>query len=95
MMNRKDALQIFERHGRVLRQLASMRRVDLATQLAARDRADGRTRLVGGPRTRDELIGELLDLNFPRAVLDEVNHVLYHEPGAPWSACEHCAGVTP
>ena len=63
-------------------------------ELAAIERAElavrGLTRICGGPGGRDELVSSILDQRYPRELLSEAGHVLYHKPGETWSACPWC-----
>lgn len=90
MMTYAEAKNLNGRYQDALRRLSRMRKPALAALLARQDAADRRTRLIGGPRTKDEFLRELLDLDFPVAGLNEATHVLYHAPSARWEACEHC-----
>lgn len=90
MMTYQEARQLNQHYQDALKQLTRTTRYRLAEQLAERDQADGRTRLIGGPRTKEQLVRELLDLDYPHEQLNEATHVLYHAPSARWSACEHC-----
>jgi hypothetical protein len=92
-MSREEAEKLFAEQGQELRDLSASRRIDLVAfyrQLLAADQIEI---LWGGPRTKDELISAILELRFPRSQVDEMTHVLYHQPGDVWSACGHCGGA--
>lgn len=90
MMTYQEAKDFTSRYEAALRRLSKMRRDRLAELLADQDRADGRTRLVGGPRTKDEYLSELLNRDYTVDQRNEAIHVLHHAPTARWPGCEHC-----
>lgn len=90
MMTYTEAKNFNQSYTTALRMLIRARKPALVNLLARQDEADGRTRLIGGPRTKDEIMRELLDHDYPRDRLNEAIHVLHHAPSARWPACEHC-----
>ena len=55
-------------------------------------RRHGIESVYGGPASKDELAAAILDLRYPLERLNLASHVLFHQPGEDWSACEHCTG---
>jgi hypothetical protein len=76
-------------HDTQVRTLSRMSRAALKNLLDVRDRAAGFTR-SGGPSSKDELVRELVEQDYPLGRLNEAIHVLHHQQGEVWSACEHC-----
>lgn len=89
-MTREQADRIFTEHGQALREIAATRKGELESMYRDELDARGMRLLAGGPRTKDELIRAILDFRYPRAQLDEVTHLIYHQDSDGWSACEHC-----
>lgn len=51
--------------------------------------AVGRVRIYG-QSSKQELINEILQFDYPTDRLNEAIHIIYHAPGENWSACEWC-----
>jgi|SRR6185437_13770684 len=54
-------------------------------------RRQGSELISGGPVTRQELMTEILAIEFPIALLNEASHVIYHKAGETWRACAWCS----
>lgn len=92
-MTRRQANKLFAEYGQAMRDLSASRRADLAARYAQILADRGVEIVSGGPRTKDELIMAIRDVRYPAELLDEMTHVLYHEPGSVWSACGYCDGA--
>lgn len=73
-----------------VRKLSRLRKTDLQEIRRAELLAEGVVWESGGPRTKDDLVNDILNRRYPLARVNEATHVLYHAPSARWSACEHC-----
>lgn len=73
-----------------VRELSRKSRTELASIEAAELSGRGMQRLFGGPQSKDELINAIVGYRYPLERLNETTHILYHEPGESWSACEWC-----
>lgn len=72
------------------RKLSHMSAPKLREVIAAEFASQGRTSLTGFARhSRDELVGEILEIRYPHERLNEAIHVMYHQQGGS-SACEWC-----
>ena len=89
MMTGAEGKDLRERHGRTAKLLSRMSRDDLAALHRTALRERGTILLHGGPQSKDELIGALLELDFPAARMNEASHVLHHQD-LNWPACEWC-----
>jgi hypothetical protein len=93
-VTRGEALDLLQREGQSARDLAATRKGEL--QAIYRDALAaelGVILLVGGPRTKDELINAIMNLWYPVAEKNEAIHLAYHrEPGLEYQqhACSHC-----
>lgn len=89
-MTREHAAALRAAAGADVAVLSRKSRHELAaiwqSELAARNTES----LFGGPRTKQELIGAISELRYPIARQNEATHVLGHQPGERWSACEFC-----
>lgn len=74
-----------------VRALSRMTRHELVVLERAELAAAGFERLAGGPTSKQELISEIVNRRYPIARQNEAIHVLHHQPGEVWSACEFCA----
>lgn len=90
-MTETEARNIRTQHDAMAKTLTRASKANLKRDYDTIQRAFGFETVHGGPASKDELIGAILDISFPRAAMDEASHVLYHKPGENWSACEHCA----
>ena len=93
-MTEDEARQFRSWHDMYVKQLSRKTRADLAALYRIQLSRQGFVQIAGGPQSKDELIRELVETEFPVAKLNEAGHVLYHKPGENWSACDHCASVT-
>jgi hypothetical protein len=78
------------RHDARVKALSRLGATTLRELEGAQLAAQGVQRVAGGPASRDELVGAIVDAEFPRALMDEASHVLYHKPGETWGACQWC-----
>jgi hypothetical protein len=77
-------------HDARVRALSRMTVAELRRTEQAHLTAQGLTRILGGPGSKDEVLRAIIDAEFPADLMNEASHVLYHKPGENWSACEHC-----
>jgi hypothetical protein len=88
-MTKGQAHALRAAHASEARALTRMTRHELAViercDLAARDIE----RIMGGPASKDELIGAILEMRYPAARQNEAVHVLGHDSRG-WSACNFC-----
>ena len=90
IMTAAAADEFLYRHDTRARALTRMTRGILADLLAARDQAAGITRW-GGAWSKDELVNELLNGEYPVDQLNQAIHAKYHVTGQGGSsACEYC-----
>jgi hypothetical protein len=68
-------------HRQTKAQLADAYRGELADR--------GQILAYGGPASKDELISALIELRYPRAMMNETIHVLYHQDFIS-SVCAYC-----
>jgi hypothetical protein len=88
-MNETQARMFREGHNTYVNRLARMSKGALVIEWQD-DMADrGMTTLFGGPRTKDELISELVEMRYPLAQVNEASHVVGHQ-GVVWPACKWC-----
>ena len=90
LMTADQAREFRAAHDERARVLTRMTRAALRDLRATRFRNEGIIWISGGPSSKDELVRDLLERDYPIDTLNETIHVLYHKPGENWSACEHC-----
>lgn len=90
MMTTSQARALQDAHGQDARDLCNTPKTMLQALRHEMLAAEGVVTIYGGPVTRDELVNDILSRRYPVDKLNEAAHVLYHEPGQVWSACEHC-----
>lgn len=89
-MNQAEARELRQAHDSYVRALYREPKAGLAVQYRKELAARGRTVLLGGPDSKDELVRELAGLQFPLERMNESIHVLYHTAGVINSACPWC-----
>jgi hypothetical protein len=89
-MTRDEAAALRAAEGAEVRLLSRKSRHELAAIEASEGAARGLTHLFGGPSSKDALIRAILEFRYPQARQNEAAHVLGHNPGERWSACEWC-----
>jgi len=87
MMSTAEARQFRQAHDTDARQLYRKSKIELEN-IANAERGER----IYGQSSKDELIGEILNHRYAPSSLNEASHVLHHEPGENWSACEICTG---
>jgi hypothetical protein len=78
-MTRREALDYISRHDQYVRILNRKSKPELRNLLARQRSAAGVITLIGGPASmsKDELINELTDMDFPRSRMDAARQVYY------------------
>lgn len=89
-MNELQARLIREAHDGYVHLLARKPKAELARLYGEELAAHGRTLLFGGPASKDELIGALVEMRYPLVKMNESIHVLYHTPEIVNEICEWC-----
>jgi hypothetical protein len=90
LMTAEQAREYRAAHDLAARELTRMSARALLGLQAVRDRAAGFTRHGSPKMTKHEIVCELLERDFPVARINEAGHVLFHQPGESWSACNWC-----
>jgi hypothetical protein len=89
LMTTQQAAEFIRDHDRAARQLNGKTKKALTALRDTRLRAAGIIS-IGGPYSKDELINDLLERDYPIGTVNEAIHVAYHSANESWSACEYC-----
>jgi hypothetical protein len=90
LMDREHAQALLDAYETDVRLLSRKPKYELVAIETMELRAAGMERAFGGPVRKEEFLSSILDLRFPRERQDEARHVIGHEPGQVWSACQFC-----
>ena len=90
IMTADQAEDFIYRHDRRARELTRMTKAGLLGLRRVRDEAAGIIR-QGGAQSKDELVSDLLERDYPTSLLNQAIHAKYHVTGQGGSsACEYC-----
>jgi len=89
-MTRDEAAALRAAAGADVSALARKTRHELVVIERSEAAAHNIEHLFGGPSTKDELIRAICEFRYPTDRQNEATHVLHHNPGERWSACEWC-----
>jgi hypothetical protein len=93
LMTPEIAAEYLARHDQDARTLTRKTKRELTGLRTARLRAQNVIVISGGPWSKDELVNDLLERDYPIDRLNEAIHVSYHhdgDGGGGSSACEYC-----